>query len=477
MELEATTKIIKNLIEIKEFFIYPNKQINEFYDVVLHKQIWLTGYYIKFINGDTFLNSSQENQQSIMFNEYSVIKFKNKFKKINLYHIIIFKDEPTKETLNALKILVQWLNKQKLNTNISLVCLSTRKIIRIFENFIDQEEIINNINNTINNFDQDFEKIDLVESERKTRIEKGYYIINNKSVITKLIILINILVFTLMTLSGGSTEIYNLINFGAKYNPLIADGEYFRLVSNIFIHIGIAHLLFNSYAINMLGKDAESIYGPYKFIAIYLISGVFGSLGSFLFSDAVSAGASGAIFGLIGSYIYFGIRKPAIFSARYGMNLIALLIINIIFGLTNKSIDNFAHFGGLLGGLFASWVLGLRKENIFTLKRIIKIISIGIIISGLLFVGIQIHKNSWKYDLYNGIKSLQQEDFKSAKSEFLLGLGKNENISEFYFYLAYIYYFEGNTNLAIQYLNEALRINPEDLMAQRFLSQLTPISE
>ena len=473
MEPGATLKIMKDLIELKEFFIYPHKQIKELYDVVLHKQVWLKGYYIQFINGETFLNSSQEHQQSILFNESSAIKLQNKSKRISLYHIIVLKDEPTKENLHDLEVLVQWLHKEKFKANVSLVNLTSLKVMTLFKNFNDKEEIIDHINHTINTLESQSEEINLIEIEKKTRIEKGYYIIDNKAIITKLLIIINIVMFTMMSFQGGTTEIYNLIHFGAKYNPLIADGEYFRLVSSIFIHIGIVHLLFNSYALNMLGKDAESMYGSYKFIAIYLISGVFGSLGSFLFSNAVSAGASGAIFGLIGSYLYFGMRKPAVFSARYGMNLITLLIINIIFGLTNRNIDNFAHFGGLLGGILASWAFGLRKENILTFKQMLKQAFIGFTIICLLFVGVEIHKNSWEYHLHKGLKYLQQENLESAKAQFQLGLEQNSDVSEFYFYLAYIYYFEGNNNLAVQYLNETLRINPTDLMAKKLLDQIT----
>ena len=469
----SIAKIMKSLIEEKEFFIYPYKKVEEIYDIVYHKQIWFNDYYIQFLEGDNFLNSSVEYQKSVLYNLYSEIKLKSKFKKLFFLPLIVVKDAPSKDTLEKLNNLFLWLKQDKIHANIILVDLSSQNSISLYSDFEDKEYIVNYLNNLLPILGTDFEEINLFEIERKTKIEKGYYFSEKKGLLTKLLIAINILFFLYISYKGSTTDIYSLIKYGAKYNPLIADGEYYRLISNMFIHIGIVHLLLNTYALNILGKDIEAIYGPYKFLLIYLISGVFGSLGSFLFSKAVSAGASGAIFGLIGAYLYFGIRKPAIFTARNGMNLITLLILNIIFGLSNSNIDNFAHFGGLLGGILVSWAFGLSKEKTYAFKRLLKQALLIILVLNLLLIGVHKNQDTWEYHLHKGVTYLQQEDLEKAKYHFNLGLDRNQDISEFYFYIAYIYYFEGNKNAAIEYLNKTLQLNPQDHIAKNFLDEIT----
>ena len=104
---------------------------------------------------------------------------------------------------------------------------------------------------------------------------------------------------------GDSTSVQTLVTFGAKVNPLIADGQYWRLVAPIFIHIGLMHLVFNSIALLTFGRIAEMIYGHTRFLAIYLVSGIAGVVLSYLLSRGISAGASGAIFGLGGALAVF----------------------------------------------------------------------------------------------------------------------------------------------------------------------------
>ncbi len=96
-----------------------------------------------------------------------------------------------------------------------------------------------------------------------------------------------------------------LIDVGAKVNEAIAIGQTWRLFTAMFIHIGVFHLLVNLYALYALGPLVEGYFGHARFLAIYLVGGLFGSLASYAFSDAVSAGASGAIFGLAGAITVF----------------------------------------------------------------------------------------------------------------------------------------------------------------------------
>ena len=113
-------------------------------------------------------------------------------------------------------------------------------------------------------------------------------------------------------LGNGSEDENTLLMFGANYGPLIKAGEVYRLLTASFLHIGVFHLFFNMLALYQVGNEIEKYYGANKFLIIYLVSAIVGSLTSMLFNPAyISAGASGAIFGLFGSLLFFGTQYRA----------------------------------------------------------------------------------------------------------------------------------------------------------------------
>ena len=182
----------------------------------------------------------------------------------------------------------------------------------------------------------------------------------SRPLLTYVLIGINALVWLAMTLMGGSENPQILLLFGAKYNPLIVAGQYWRLFTACFIHIGLPHLLFNAYALLRFGIDVESRYGHARFAVLYTLSGLMGSVLSFLGNPSLSAGASGAIFGLIGAVIAFFVSHRDEFGAWGRRRLSSLLVIagyNLVFGLANPGIDNLGHIGGLVAGLALGWAL------------------------------------------------------------------------------------------------------------------------
>jgi len=185
---------------------------------------------------------------------------------------------------------------------------------------------------------------------------------SRKSVAVLLILGLNIAVFIALDRTGGSTSVTNLIRFGAIDESLIAHGQYLRLLTSMFLHIGFAHILFNSLALWMFGRDLERIYGTGRFVLMYLATGIVGSFASYRFSHHVSAGASGAIFGLIGVSLVFGFRYrsaiPAQLRSRFGSGVVPVIAYNVLFGLRPGShIDNFAHLGGLAAGIILALVI------------------------------------------------------------------------------------------------------------------------
>ena len=171
---------------------------------------------------------------------------------------------------------------------------------------------------------------------------------------------INVAVFALLELLGGSTNPQTLIRFGANFAPAVANGEYWRLLTCTFIHIGLAHLLFNTFALLSFGRLAESIYGHSRFLAIYLVSGITGALLSYLFNRGLSAGASTAIFGIATALAIFHFRNREAFQVLGGSGLggiVFVLLANAAFGLFQPGIDNWGHAGGALGGaILAMWL-------------------------------------------------------------------------------------------------------------------------
>ncbi|MFK2824362.1 rhomboid family intramembrane serine protease [Bacillus sp. B190/17] len=171
---------------------------------------------------------------------------------------------------------------------------------------------------------------------------------------SRMFIAVQVIVFLLLELTGGSTDARNLIRFGAKFNPLILEGEWWRFFTPIFLHIGFLHLLMNTFALYFLGTAVEQIYGRFRFLFIYLFSGFVGTLASFVLNDHLSAGASGAIFGCFGALLYFGLIYPRLFFRTMGMNVIVVIGINLVFGFSVPGIDNAGHIGGLIGGFLAT---------------------------------------------------------------------------------------------------------------------------
>src|SRR5690606_25315449 len=189
------------------------------------------------------------------------------------------------------------------------------------------------------------------EREERELFEHG------KPFFTYLFIAVQVLMFLIVEINGGSTNVETLIQYGAKFNPLILAGEWWRFFTPIFLHIGLLHLLMNTLALYYLGTAVERIFGRVRFLWIYLFSGFAGSVASFVFTNNLSAGASGAIFGCFGALLYMGVINTKLFFRTIGMNVIVVIIINLIFGFTVPGIDNAGHIGGLIGGFLATGIV------------------------------------------------------------------------------------------------------------------------
>ena len=203
----------------------------------------------------------------------------------------------------------------------------------------------------------------------KKNVDKGAKVAKifdkKKPIITYAIMAICVIVFALMYILGdGSLDNITLLRFGANLDVLTKNGDYFRLITCAFLHIGIVHLIFNMYALYIIGPQIESFFGKIKYLSIYLISAVSASILSLSFNtNTISAGASGAIFGLLGALLYFGYHYRVYLGNAVRSQIIPIIIINLLFGFTMTGIDNAAHIGGLIGGVLASIALGVPEKS------------------------------------------------------------------------------------------------------------------
>jgi rhomboid protease GluP len=180
---------------------------------------------------------------------------------------------------------------------------------------------------------------------------------------------VNVLVFVFDWLMGGA-----LTRLGAKDNLAILQGQYWRLITPMFLHGGWIHLGFNSYFLYVIGPQVERPFGHLRFVAIYVLSGMAGVIASFALSPYRSIGASGALFGLIGALVplLYRNRKVLANTVRGLRNILLVIAVNLIIGLT-PGIDNWAHLGGLLTGLAVSWFTAPRYTVRYDLDGIVRI--------------------------------------------------------------------------------------------------------
>ncbi len=180
------------------------------------------------------------------------------------------------------------------------------------------------------------------------------------------IILVNSVILLSIELLGGP-NIYNLLKFGGQYGPFVSTGDWYRIVTSMFVHAGWLHLLFNMYALYYIGMMVEGIYGPSKLLVVYFVSGIVGNLLSQVFYySSPSVGASGAIFGLVGLLLvatYFRNDFPPTIKRELYIFLLPMVIFNIAYGfIPGTDINNAAHLGGFGTGLLLGYLIPVRQS-------------------------------------------------------------------------------------------------------------------
>ncbi|WP_313798283.1 rhomboid family intramembrane serine protease [Cytobacillus sp.] len=346
--------------------------------------------------------------------------------------------------------------------------------------------------------ENDIDKIKLSAlsiASNKVKEEKNIFN-QGKPFFTYIFMIIQVAVFLFLEAVGSSTDTSTLIKYGAKFNPLILEGEWWRFFTPIILHIGLLHLLMNTVSLYYLGTVIERIFGKWRFLLIYLIAGFGGSIASFIFSPAISAGASGAIYGLFGALLYFGAIYPKLFFRTMGFNILLILGINLIFGFSMPGIDMAGHIGGLIAGFLAAGIVHFPRKKKPALQLLLLVITAGLF-AGLLKFGFNepgrllneqsalimaqeyieaeeydqaqnllldySHDNNVSAEVYFLLSyaEIKLNEFTQAKEHLQLAIDKRADFHEAYYNLALIYVDEKNYIEAKKCAEKAVELMPE----------------
>ncbi|MBV8144490.1 MAG: rhomboid family intramembrane serine protease [Gammaproteobacteria bacterium] len=224
--------------------------------------------------------------------------------------------------------------------------------------------------------------------------------------VTPVLIAINVAMFLVAVALGGGILVPKgdvLIRLGSDYTPLTAAGQWWRLLTCTFLHFGLGHLAFNMWALWVNGVLAERLYGSSRFLTLYLFAGVAGSVASFLWHPYVNgAGASGAIFGVLGALLAYFLRSdsgipPSVLKTQ--RNAAAIFIVySILNGARFRGIDNAAHLGGLAAGFVVGWLLcrpldAKRNEQDWTVQWVN---ALAVIVGSVLIGGYYLANGQWR---------------------------------------------------------------------------------
>jgi rhomboid protease GluP len=171
----------------------------------------------------------------------------------------------------------------------------------------------------------------------------------------------NLCMYLLTTICGGSTNTSTLLKFGAIYKPHVLTGDWYRVFTSMFLHIGLEHFLLNAICILIFASGLEKLLGSLRYFLIYIISGLGAGMAVLIFAgEVVVAGASGAIFGIFGSFLAIIINRTYNLGTATKQVLIIVLVINLIFTFIGTGISVSGHIGGLVTGFFITFFLKER---------------------------------------------------------------------------------------------------------------------
>lgn len=315
----------------------------------VRNEVWLENvegpYKIIRINSNYIHNKEQFNFDIYKTNNVArQIKKKTLSWKMNVLNIFLDLNDDVK--LDS----IDHIDNIKVNDTQDLVHNQT--VVEAFPNI--EKDIINADNDVdlIVNVTNDINSKTAKENRKYEEVFKP-----KKIVVTYVLIALCTLIYILQILFPSLTTL------GAVNGSLVRSGQVYRLVTGMFMHGSIWHLLCNMYSLYVIGCATENYFGKKKFLLIYFVSGIIGSMFSCIFNTGWSLGASGAIFGLMGALCYFGYYYRLYMGKALYSEIIPVIVLNLALSLIVSNIDFYAHIGGLIGGVFITMGLGIKNKT------------------------------------------------------------------------------------------------------------------
>ncbi len=323
-------------------------------------EIWLENlngpYKIIRINSKYIHNNEQLDLDLFKMNfVIKQIKKKTLSFKMNVLNICL-------DMGNSVKLDDSPNNIQTLNIP-SISELKKNKVMK--ELFPKIKNMIFKSNESLKSFEEIIHITDDINSKTEKENKKYEQVFKPKKIIVTKILIALCLIMYIVSLFVSDSFDNALVILGANNRGLVLNGEVFRLIAASFLHGNLIHLIVNMYSLWIIGSQVENYIGRWKFLIIYLLSALMGNLMSMVFLGeySLSIGASGAIFGLMGSLLYFGYHYRLYLSNALTSQIIPIIIINLILGFTISGIDNAAHIGGLIGGYLATMIVGIKYKS------------------------------------------------------------------------------------------------------------------
>ena len=271
-------------------------------------------------------------------------------------------------TISIYTSLGEDVNLSNENNNLSLFIsnindIDNDNLLKIFPNIVEKTS---HEEKGVELFMKISEDINKESFENSKKVEKIFS--KKEPVVTYAFLAVCIFLYVFLGFECGSfieIDTKTLVEFGGNIGLYTKVGEYFRLFCSIFLHANVMHLICNMYSLYVIGPQVESFFGKFKYLFIFIFSGICGSLLSLSFNQAniVSVGASGALFGVLGAICYFGYHYRVYFGNILKSQIIPVIGLNLIIGFMVSGIDNFAHIGGLIGGVFAAMMVGVPDKS------------------------------------------------------------------------------------------------------------------
>ena len=346
----------KNVITMKllHYFI-TEKNYNPIILQGVENEIWLENLseeckVIRIVSG--YIHNNEQFDFDVFKTKRIVKKIKRKTLSFSMNVLSIFLDLGDNIT-------------QELNINPNLLCVKVKdeedlkKSDIIAKKFPDLNKKLKYSENGMELFVKITNDINKHNQKDASKVEKVFK--SKFPMVTYMLIAVNVIFYIIPVLFG---QYNSIIEQFCIHGPSIRAGQYYRLITGIFLHGGLIHLLCNCYSLYVVGSQIESFLGKFKFLIIYLVSGISGALFSMIFGgNYASIGASGAIFGLLGSLVYFGYHYRVYLGTVIKSQIIPLIVLNLALGFMLSGVDNSAHIGGLIGGTISTIALGVKDKS------------------------------------------------------------------------------------------------------------------